>query len=392
MSNRYIKKNFASGLLNLQVTLGATTMTMQTGHTLPTTAGNFVCIIWNSLIYSTASSDPSLEIVIAAYSGTTNVYNITRAQESTAASVHNVGDKVLSSITAGVATADTFLIGNAEVDETSLANGKTLIADNSSGTMKLKYVTASGVGDMVRATYDPRALNKIGTEVLENGTLTPGASKYYGTDASNNKGFYDLSILPSQSGNAGKLLYTNGSSASWADSSASFAGSIISQYLGHSFTKSTSYVKGIEYTVPRSGALRVVFSLIDFNLGTSSYGRVYRNGAAVGTERSVATGGMTLTTFSEDITGWTKGDLLQVYIKTGNASYWATLCNAYIAEQSPISYVSSYGRVSAGIGDIVGSLGSSQVGVQGDTFLRTDGTTTTTTLYVKTSPTVWTAK
>ena len=43
------------------------------------------------------------------------------------------------------------------------------------------------------------------------------------------------------------------------------------------------------------------------------YGRIYRNGVAVGTERNVSTS-PTYTEYSEDISGWSEGDLCQLYV------------------------------------------------------------------------------
>lgn len=187
----FIKKNFSYGVLASDVTLGATQITVQAGHTLPTAVGYFRVLIWNVLLYPSPSSDPNLEIVTASYSGTPNIYNITRAQESTVASTHSTGDKVAMTITAGVSDADAYLLGSKEIDETNIAGGKVPYYDDISG--KIKYTTLSGGGDMMVSTYDPRGLGKIGTESLEGGVLSPGNTKYYGTDNSGNKGFYDIS-------------------------------------------------------------------------------------------------------------------------------------------------------------------------------------------------------
>jgi len=78
---------------------------------------------------------------------------------------------------------------------------------------------------------------------------------------------------------------------------------------------SATYVKAKELYIPGAGTLRIAFDLVP---GTTSaaYGRIYQNGVAVGTERSVAGGGAE-TNFSEDIAGWVAADLLQIYIHRG---------------------------------------------------------------------------
>lgn len=57
--------------------------------------------------------------------------------------------------------------------------------------------------------------------------------------------------------------------------------------------------------------LRITFDLKSITSGTVS-GRIYRNSSPVGTERTVGTGGAT---YSEDITGWSAGDAIELYTK-----------------------------------------------------------------------------
>src|SRR3989304_3938576 len=74
-------------------------------------------------------------------------------------------------------------------------------------------------------------------------------------------------------------------------------------------TTDTSYVKLKETKVGVSGTFRIKFSI--HGDGGLIYGRIYRNGSAVGTERSNSSA--TYVEYSEDIGGWTAGDLVQVY-------------------------------------------------------------------------------
>lgn len=73
----------------------------------------------------------------------------------------------------------------------------------------------------------------------------------------------------------------------------------------------TSYVKKKDVTYNEiNGTIRV-----KFDIKTSianALGRIYKNGAAFGTEQT--TGSTTFVTFSEDL-AFTKGDLVQLYIK-----------------------------------------------------------------------------
>lgn len=83
----------------------------------------------------------------------------------------------------------------------------------------------------------------------------------------------------------------------------------------------TSYVKLKELTIPddifsNDSTLRIKFDLKSDNGATPVYGRIYRNGVAVGTERS--TTNSSYQSYSEDISGWSASDLIQLYSKTSS--------------------------------------------------------------------------
>ncbi|MEK7549192.1 MAG: hypothetical protein AAB496_01755, partial [Patescibacteria group bacterium] len=80
-------------------------------------------------------------------------------------------------------------------------------------------------------------------------------------------------------------------------------------------TASATYVKLKETKIGVGGTLRIKFSIK--GIGGPLYGRIYRNGVAVGTERNTSSD--TYVEFSEDIGGWSAGDLVQVYAhRTGS--------------------------------------------------------------------------
>ena len=88
--------NFAATTLTAGITNVATTFTVGTGtgalFPQPSTAGAFNVVLWNSTDYSDPVQDPSVEIVrVTARS--TDTFTITRAQEGTAASAHNLAGK-----------------------------------------------------------------------------------------------------------------------------------------------------------------------------------------------------------------------------------------------------------------------------------------------------------
>ncbi len=80
-------------------------------------------------------------------------------------------------------------------------------------------------------------------------------------------------------------------------------------------------VKQITYYGP-AGYMRIKFDLVEtLGTGGTTYGRVYRNGVAVGTEQT--TQSLSWVTKTQDIEGWSAGDQVQLYIwhteATGNA-------------------------------------------------------------------------
>ncbi len=113
---------------------------------------------------------------------------------------------------------------------------------------------------------------------------------------------------------------------------------------------SSSYGKAKETSIGQGGSLRVKFDLVcgagcsdKFSTCVRSYGRIYKNGTPVGTERS--TTGSSWTTFSEDITGLLPGDLLQLYVKGDFDSTWYSVCygNFYLySNPIPSATVTQY--------------------------------------------------
>jgi len=82
--------------------------------------------------------------------------------------------------------------------------------------------------------------------------------------------------------------------------------------------QSTTYTKAKELRIPRGGELRITFS-ISMSNATRAYGRIYRNGSPVGTERSTTWTPPDYESFTEDISGWSPGDLVQIYIRGQDA-------------------------------------------------------------------------
>lgn len=74
-----------------------------------------------------------------------------------------------------------------------------------------------------------------------------------------------------------------------------------------------TYTKKKEIRIATGGALRIKFDLYGTSVTYGINGRIYRNGVAIGTEQSNTEA--SFTTYSEDIDGWSNGDLCQFYVK-----------------------------------------------------------------------------
>lgn len=104
----FLRKNFAKATLDGVLLAGSGTLTVLTGHTLPVIAGQMRLTIWNVSAFPDPADDPDLEIVTAVYSGTSNIYNITRAQENTSDVLHPSGSRIALHYTAGMSDDDIY--------------------------------------------------------------------------------------------------------------------------------------------------------------------------------------------------------------------------------------------------------------------------------------------
>ncbi len=94
----FMKVNFGRGTLNSGITDVATSMTLDAGHTLPQTSGDFRVAIYDAVTYPYPDDDINMEIVTANWTSG-NTYTITRAQEGTTGVAHSAADRVSNMIT-----------------------------------------------------------------------------------------------------------------------------------------------------------------------------------------------------------------------------------------------------------------------------------------------------
>ena len=166
----FIKKNFSFGTLASTLSAAATQLTMTAGHSLPTTTGEFRLVIWDAVTYPNPSDDSNVEIITGSFNAG-NVYDITRAEESTSDVEHAAGSKVGLHFTVGVYESDLALVA---------ASFKTFfLSDTGSGVGSLNYAypheTTEAESTIVSAglsTGNDQLIKGYITEVGEPGTTT----------------------------------------------------------------------------------------------------------------------------------------------------------------------------------------------------------------------------
>lgn len=85
-----------------------------------------------------------------------------------------------------------------------------------------------------------------------------------------------------------------------------------------------SWTKQYELKVSRTGTLTISFDLAS-TAGHTVHAKIYRNGSAIGTERTTTSA--TPTTFTEDLSGWSTGDTVEIWTYTDNAASDANITN-----------------------------------------------------------------
>lgn len=111
-------ENYSSGFLAVTINSSVTSISVNPGHSLPTTPGIFTAIIWNSSSFSAPSQDPNAEIIWGQYSSP-NTYTITRGMEGTVGVAHAQGALIGLYITAGVLSIPYVKVSNTQTPGTA---------------------------------------------------------------------------------------------------------------------------------------------------------------------------------------------------------------------------------------------------------------------------------
>jgi hypothetical protein len=92
-------------------------------------------------------------------------------------------------------------------------------------------------------------------------------------------------------------------------------------YQNPNNTNSGSYIKKRQIKVGIKGTYRVVFSIRGQHGSVLAYGRIYKNGVAYGTERSVTNSSNV--SFSQDL-AFEAGDTIEIWLRTANVDWWTS--------------------------------------------------------------------
>lgn len=196
-----------------------------------------------------------------------------------------------------------------------------LIASNTSDGIKL-----TATSDNCKIVYSDIKLNggygmNIAAATCDNNIITANRFSTNTSGAINDSGTATV-ILPNQGagqGTSGQVLTSNGTgSAPTFQTSSSVPEN--DRYLFNVGTRLwasndanknftvASYTKQKEISIKKGGDFTIKFTIASNN-GTV-FGKIYKNGVAIGTEQSRGIGS---SEYSEDITGFVAGDLIQIY-------------------------------------------------------------------------------
>lgn len=203
-------------------------------------------------------------------------------------------------------------------------------------------------------------------------------------------------ILPTQTGNSGKFLTTNGSVASWGSTAsvADFtAGDTILASLDTAINSPATLLEAQRFTIGNVGGTFRVTYRVDWKNQSEGHVRIYKNGSPFGTDRTQSSA-VGVIDYSEDL-AFSAGDTCELWGQNGSiALNLLSLFRLKVASVGTVrndyptnSYNNSTAsRVYSGVGAPVSTYGN-----VGDIYLNISGGASTT-LYVKTGASTWTAK
>ena len=102
----------------------------------------------------------------------------------------------------------------------------------------------------------------------------------------------------------------------------------LAEHAAQAQESGTTPTKLFEIILSRGGELRISLDIKNSASAGTAHAQIYRNGGAVGTQRNESS--TSPSTISEDIAGWTVGDLVQLYAWHTGAAAAAQVLNFII--------------------------------------------------------------
>jgi hypothetical protein len=210
------------------------------------------------------------------------------------------------------------IASNAAIVDTKLATIRTAGKVGGAALTELANIP-SGAGVVPAANLTSVAQKGDNSDITSlSGLTTPLSQAQGGTGQTTAQAAIDA-LLPSQATANGQFLTSNGTNASWGGVTlypTYYASSalIATDASAVSFVE-TDYTKKKSFALVGAGTITISFDLKVNTTGASrtAYGRIYRNGVAVGTEQSTTSG--SYVTFTESISGWSNGDTVELWTK-----------------------------------------------------------------------------
>jgi hypothetical protein len=123
-------------------------------------------------------------------------------------------------------------------------------------------------------------------------------------------------------GTSGQFLKTQGTGADpvWGTPIVAFQEGdiLLASANTERYTSNTTMTKVKEIKIYREGTLRIYFEMKTSTEANPVYAQVYRNNSPVGTLRSSTS--QSYTGYTEDISGWSPNDLVQLYHRSGSTA------------------------------------------------------------------------
>jgi hypothetical protein len=150
-------------------------------------------------------------------------------------------------------------------------------------------------------------------------------------------GSHTAAVDHSHNGTDSALITDLGVNVVGSDSLSYTAGDVlVASSDSETYNRSDTYIvftSAKKFTIARSGELRIKFALQKGGSLTSAQAKIHVNGSPVGTERSV-TGSWT--TFSEDISGLSAGDVVELYGKKVGGNWNTEIKEFRIYNEYPV--------------------------------------------------------